>query len=390
MLLRGLQDAFKDLTGALPAKGQNSTGKARVAGKASVSNAQPPLGATFRESWQTFCTKNPRLRDPKALPALMRLDAPPEDLRAEVWLHCLGIDTAGDAGLTAVSSSLGLNDESSDCQAGSEPPSVGAVVPTTEDAELPDSIVDLIEADVLRTFSTSSEFQGVGGPQSLRRVLRRMVVMDVELGYCQSMNFLAAVFIMVLRDECAALNAVRQVMVKLGTRSWYMDGMRQLRADTAVLEDLIHCRLPVLHEAFKKHKFDLIIVSSKWFLCLFATALEGEALRRVWDVVLCDGIEAVFRVSLALLAQQTQAAIEAKSVDDLIYLFQVAKPLVSAEEILKAAYDPKLVGSISRSELAQQRQQASRKVSSDDTRAEMRNRHLWRGGVRPASVLSRA
>eukprot|EP00927_Polykrikos_kofoidii_P073722 TRINITY_DN6973_c0_g1_i2.p1 TRINITY_DN6973_c0_g1~~TRINITY_DN6973_c0_g1_i2.p1 ORF type:complete len:391 (-),score=69.97 TRINITY_DN6973_c0_g1_i2:101-1273(-) len=390
MLLRGLQDAFKDLTGALPAKGQNSTGKARVAGKASVSNAQPPLGATFRESWQTFCTKNPRLRDPKALPALMRLDAPPEDLRAEVWLYCLGIDTTRVAGLSAATCSPSLDDDRSECQADSEPPSVVAAVPTTEDAELPDSIVDLIEADVLRTFSTSREFEGVGGPDSLRRVLRRMVVTDIELGYCQSMNFLAAIFIMVLRDESAALNAVRQVLVKLGTRSWYMDGMLQLRGDTAVLEDLIQCRLPVLHKAFKKHQFDLLIVSSKWFLCLFATALEGEALRRVWDVVLCDGIEAVFRISLALLAQHTQAASEAKSVDDLILLFQMAPPLVSAEDILKAAYDPKLVGNISRSELAQQRQQASRKVSSDDTRAEMRSHHLWRGGVRPASVLSRA
>merc|ERR1719254_433818 len=98
--------------------------------------------------------------------------------------------------------------------------------------------------------------------------------------------------------------------------------MIQLRGDTIVLEELIRERIPSVHAALQRFRFDLLFVSSKWFLCLFATTLEGEALRRVWDVVLCDGIEAVFRVALAMMALGSGAILRAETHDDLIFLFQ--------------------------------------------------------------------
>lgn len=202
--------------------------------------------------------------------------------------------------------------------------------------------------------------------------------------------FLLLLCLIVLRDEHVALRATRQLLVKLGTRTWYTDGMRQLRADTLVMDDLIKDKLPRLHEVFRIHKFDLLLVCSKWFLCLFATVLEGDALVRVWDVILCDGIEAVFRIAVALFAQYAEQACRATSVDDLIFLFQDARSEAKPEALIRSAYDPVSIGSISRADLAQRRQQAVKKVSSDDTRAEMRNHQYWRGGVRPASILNRA
>merc|ERR1712226_1229906 len=145
--------------------------------------------------------------------------------------------------------------------------------------------------------------------------------------------------------------------------------MRQLRADTYVLEDFVRERLPVVHATFRTHRFDLLFVTSKWFLCLFATALEGETLRRVWDAMLCDGIEAIFRVAFAMLAHRSDAIIRSQSIDDLIRMFQEWKDDCTPEVIIHTAYNPTLIGSISRAELAQRRSQALTKVSSDDTRA---------------------
>merc|ERR1712061_443713 len=100
-------------------------------------------------------------------------------------------------------------------------------------------------ADVARTFPNCSAFQNIGGPDQLRRVLRALALSDTELGYCQSLNFIAAIFIIVLHDEHRALVAVQHLLTKLGTRGWYTDGMCQLRADTAVLDDIIRERLPM-------------------------------------------------------------------------------------------------------------------------------------------------
>jgi len=261
-------------------------------------------------------------------------------------------------------------------------------VPTAMPA-LPHGIGELIEADVARTFPTCADFQRIGGPSKLRSVLRCMAARDAELGYCQSLNFIAAVFLMVFREEHMALMAVQQLLVKLGTRTWYTEGMKQLRADTFVLEELLRERLPDVHAVLRAHKFDLLFICSKWFLCLFATSLQGEALRRVWDAVLCDGIEAVFRVAFAMLAQHSEAILKTRSMDDVIHMFQEGQAHPCPQDLLRTAYDPALIGSIGRAELAQRRQQSVKRVSTDDARSEMRQTALRRGGVRPASILAR-
>jgi len=133
---------------------------------------------------------------------------------------------------------------------------------------------------------------------------------------------------MIFADDRVVLAAIGKTLMKLGIRRWYVDGMQQLRADTLVLEELIRERLPNVHGALAAHKFDLLIVSSKWFLCLFTTTLDGEAIKRVWDIMLCDGIEAVFRVALTLLARKEPLILSAKSCDDLIFMFQKGSPML--------------------------------------------------------------
>ncbi|CAK9020456.1 unnamed protein product [Durusdinium trenchii] len=266
----------------------------------------------------------------------------------------------------------------------------GDVANGHEGGEEPSSILDVIEADVARTFPNDDKFQEMGGPDHLRLVLVELARQDMELGYCQSLNFIAANFLMVLHTPEMAVSAVRQLIMKLQTRQWYMEGMRQLRADTAVLEEMLRERLPAVHQVLVQHQFDFLFVTSKWFLCLFAATLSDEVLRRVWDVLLVDGIEAVFRVSLSLFALHQKAILQVKSQDDLIHMMQEWQPNCSPEVLIQKAYCPTFVGPIGRLDLDQRRRRSADAISSADARAEMRATQLRRGGVRPASVLSRA
>lgn len=324
------------------------------------------ISEDFATGWQRYCARNPRLRDPKALPLLVRQGVP-QDLRCEVWSHCLGLPTPSAGSTAAAQEAVGTSD--------------------TE--ELPASILDVIEADVARTFPNDKKFQESGGPESLRQVLIELAKQDKELGYCQSLNFIAANFLMVLSSQEMALAAVRQLIMKLQTRQWYTDGMRQLRGDTAVLEEMVRERLPAVHQVLTLHRFDFLFVTSKWFLCLFAATLTDEVLRRVWDVLLVDGIEAVFRISISLFALHQESILQVKSEDGLIHMMQDWQPDCSPEVLIQNAYSPSLIGSIGRLELDQRRKRAAEAISNADARAEMRATQLRRGGVRPASVLSR-
>jgi len=362
-LVRGFQDMRAVLEkGQGYRKGADAQGGAGLSGtwfQAAPKAAPEGPQEDFASGWQRYCARNPRLRDPKALPLLVRRHGVPDELRCEVWSHCLGLSGGG-----------GKQAED-------------------EGEELQSTLLDVIEADVARTFPNHKEFQESGGPENLRAVLIKLARLDQDLGYCQSMNFIAANFLLVLGNPDSALLALRQLILKLQTRQWYTDGMRQLRADTAVLEEMLRERLPAVHLVLTQHRFDFLFVTSKWFLCLFAATLAEEVLRRVWDVLLVDGIEAVFRVSLSLFALQEEAILRVKSQDDLIHMMQEWQPDCSGEALIRNAYSPNLL-QMGRRELDQRRRAAAEAISSADTRAEMRVTQLKRGGVRPASVLSRA
>jgi len=217
-----------------------------------------------------------------------------------------------------------------------------------------------------------------------------MAADDADLGYCQSLNFVAATLLLVLNNESLVVTAAGKLIMKLSIRSWYKDGMQQLRADTVVLDGLIHDRLPAIHAVLQEKRFDLLFVTSKWFLCLFATMLEDDVLRRVWDVILCDGIEAVFRVALALVAARSKAILLAPSADDIVEMFQRRPTEVTGDALIRSAYDVELVGQLNRTTLAQRRQQAAAQVTSTDNQTELRRIQLARGGVRPSSLPLRA
>lgn len=373
------------LTSSLPGNAAPSKPPSRGQGRGANVRGKPVAeDVGFAEGWKVYMAGNPRLRNPKTLSSLMRKGVPPE-LRGELWAHCLGLKLA--TGGEALPLPLVIQ---ADAQAEQQEADVAEAAPVHGAARgVPSHIAEIIEADVARTFPEDNEFQQANGPAKLRRVLQGFAAADADLGYCQSLNFLAAVFLMIFHDERVTLAAVGQTLLKLGIRNWYTNGMHQLRADTVVLEDLMHERLLGTYRAFQAHKFDLMFVSSKWFLCLFATVLRGEALRRVWDVLLCDGIEAVFRVSLGLLALKAERIANATCCDELIFMFQDGPAEAHADAILDAAYDPSLAGNLTRADLSRRRQQAATSLASSDRRAEMRRQQFTRGGIRPASLLNR-
>lgn len=53
-----------------------------------------------------------------------------------------------------------------------------------------------IDKDLDRTFPGTEQFNNVAGQQQLRRVLRAYAAYDPDVGYCQGMNFLAALLLM--------------------------------------------------------------------------------------------------------------------------------------------------------------------------------------------------
>lgn len=177
--------------------------------------------------------------------------------------------------------------------------------------------VKQIKLDVPRTFSSHPLFARKRGRQALERVLVAWVASGgpKEREYCQGMNFLAAVTLVVAcGDENAALRLVSHLLRLL--EPLYARDMNALKADTArVRADLNSVDEDLARHLFDDLEFDPLTVTPGMFLTLFFTACRPHNSCRVFDAVFAkDSPEAVrnylVELSVAWLVHRREALLE--------------------------------------------------------------------------------
>jgi hypothetical protein len=137
------------------------------------------------------------------------------------------------------------------------------------------------------------------GVKKLRRVLFAFAIRNERVGYCQAMNFVAAVFLIHMSEEAAfwALTCVVEDLVP----DYYLTSMIGVRRDSQVFAGYIEKKLPKLHEHFQKLNVMYEPLVMNWFLQLFVNTLPFHTTLRVWDVFLHEGVKVLFRVGVTIL-----------------------------------------------------------------------------------------
>ena len=194
-----------------------------------------------------------------------------------------------------------------------------------------------IAQDVPRTFPWHPLFKEPfgAGQTLLGSALRTVAAEHPSVGYCQGMNFVAAMCIAVqlraddpvgmwrpdlvvrasrMLDNGAAASS-RPASAILSTliespryrmRGLWRKGVPELRLRIWQFDALLRRRLPELRAHFRTVRLDTAFFCAQWFVTLFSYSLPVGMLRRVWDVFFVDGWPALFRVGLALLSAQQE------------------------------------------------------------------------------------
>lgn len=161
---------------------------------------------------------------------------------------------------------------------------------------------DKIELDLHRTFPNHSLFmekQGAG-QISLRNVMRAYSNYDSYVGYCQGMTFLAGLLLMELEEEDAFF-ALVQIMNMHRLRGTYQPGLPGLSIHLAEFDYQLKYLLPEVHKHLEVENVRVEMFASSWFITIFVYQFPLELVLHVWDVFLFEGMEIVFRVSLAIM-----------------------------------------------------------------------------------------
>ncbi|KAI6173433.1 Ecotropic viral integration site 5-like protein [Aphelenchoides besseyi] len=161
----------------------------------------------------------------------------------------------------------------------------------------------VIMRDVNRTFPELEFFKDEShGQQNLFNVIKAYSIHDREVGYCQGSAFIVGMLLLQMPEEEAFAVFVK-LMENYRLRELYKPSMAELGLCIFQLECLIQEQQPDLYAHFNNMGFDTSMFASSWFLTLFTTTLSLDLCNRIMDLFLVDGLDAVFRVAMAILQQ---------------------------------------------------------------------------------------
>lgn len=148
--------------------------------------------------------------------------------------------------------------------------------------------------------------------KSLRRVLVAFAHYQPQIGYCQSLNFLAGLLLVFMTEERAfwmLLILTERIIPKVHSQN-----LEGVHTDQGVLMLCIKEYIPLLWsilgktfegEVLSEDKIltrlpPVTLVTSSWFMSLFVGILPVESVLRIWDIMWYEGSKTVFRFSLTL------------------------------------------------------------------------------------------
>ncbi|XP_008573399.1 PREDICTED: TBC1 domain family member 2A isoform X1 [Galeopterus variegatus] len=199
-----------------------------------------------------------------------------------------------------------------------------------------------IELDLNRTFPNNKHFTCPSSsyPDKLRRVLLAFSWQNPTIGYCQGLNRLAAIALLVLDEEESAFWCLVAIVETIMPADYYTKTLTASQVDQRVLQDLLSEKLPRLMAHLVQHHVDLSLITFNWFLVVFADSLISDILLRVWDAFLYEGTKVVFRYALAIFKYNEEEILRLQDGLEIYqYLRFFTKTICNSRKLMNIAFN---------------------------------------------------
>eukprot|EP00656_Telonema_subtile_P007151 TRINITY_DN1334_c0_g1_i2.p1 TRINITY_DN1334_c0_g1~~TRINITY_DN1334_c0_g1_i2.p1 ORF type:complete len:392 (-),score=50.93 TRINITY_DN1334_c0_g1_i2:554-1729(-) len=197
-----------------------------------------------------------------------------------------------------------------------------------------DEVLNQIDRDINRTFTVHPSFKlSSQGVKSLRSVLRAVAMRFRYVGYCQGMNFVTALLLVVTkygashdfssetsiseeeagRVEESAFWVVCGLVDSLLPEAYFgsdrtetLPQLHGLRSCLEVTTCLMEKRSPELVDHLKELGLPPSVFAVRWLPCLFSGCLPAETCLRIWDLLLAFGECVLYQAAVALMEMHSK------------------------------------------------------------------------------------
>eukprot|EP00889_Picochlorum_renovo_P000335 jgi/Picre1/27365/NNA_000332.t1 len=238
-----------------------------------------------------------------------------------------------------------------------------------------------IDLDVPRTFPNNQWVQSDVGQVSLKRVLYAFSAENTVIGYCQGMNYVAAMLLLALEYDEEAAFWTMCCLIGHDTRDGilyhdlYANNLSGCHVEMRSLDMLVESKLPKLAKHMKGLECGMTMLATEWFLCLFSTTLPAETTFRIWDALFSEGPKILYRISIALLKLHESILLAAENSGELLRNMRAAAAKeYDRDELLHIAFDG--IGRLPMNRIEKFRNEKQRMVDKEialrETRAKLK------------------
>ena len=207
-----------------------------------------------------------------------------------------------------------------------------------------DTIIEQIDRDIPRTFPTNIFFRGKD-PKSLEQPLFNVLLAfanhNSKIGYCQGLNYVVGMLLLVTKDEDQSFWILKCLLEDI-LPDYYSPNLPGLLVDMKVLNLLVEDHCPQLAKHLAAQNVTWELICSKWFICLFCDILPIETVLRIWDCILYNGSGIVMKVALLTVILHEEEMLKTKDFVELVTQFKIfttSKKVLNCHEFIEKLLD---------------------------------------------------
>lgn len=221
-----------------------------------------------------------------------------------------------------------------------------------EDSAALAKLEKMIRRDMGSRTSYSKYAATAGFGDGLFNVCKAYALFDEGVGYPQGMNFIIMPMLFNMPEEEAFCLLVR-LMNKYQLRELFIQDMPGLHLHLYQFERLLEDLEPTLYCHLNRRSVTPKLYATQWFLTLFAYRLPLQLVMRVFDLILCEGLEgAILKFGLALMQKNAETLLGMNDMQSLTnYLKEkLFEPYIDASPNSKSILESGFFGSSGGSE----------------------------------------
>ena len=139
------------------------------------------------------------------------------------------------------------------------------------DKKINPECLQLIEKDLERTFPFDAFFIERSNLEALKDLLINVVSLNPDLGYCQGMNYVAGIFLLVSNCNVFESTAMMDTLIhKLHGKGLFEPGFPKVLELTSLFAKSFKAKIPSLYKHFTAVELDDNLWLTKWFMTMFS------------------------------------------------------------------------------------------------------------------------